>query len=127
VSTVSDLLTTITPQQLISLAVVVIAIYFLHQLFTGIFGPENLVDKLAHVEYARGLITYILAAGTIAIALALVVGALLGGEENKDNFTRGKEVLTVLIGVFGTILGFYKGKPKGTAIPAPTPPSKASP
>jgi hypothetical protein len=29
------------------------------------------------------------------IALILVVGALLGGEDSKDNFTHGKEVLTV--------------------------------
>ena len=70
------------------------------------------MDRLAQVEFARGLITYILALGTIAIAVLLVVGAMLGDEANKDNFSRGKEILSILVGIFGTILGFYYGSEK---------------
>src|SRR6202008_2330799 len=93
-------------------AVFVLAFAGLWALGQGIYGANSIVEKLAKVEYARGLITYILAVGTIAIAIVLVVGALLGSEEAKDNFSRGKEILTILIGVFGTILGFYYGSAK---------------
>ena len=90
-------------------AVFVLAVVGLVLLGGGILKEKHIVSNLSKVEYARGLITYIFAIGTIAIALVLVVAALFGSEETKDNFGRGKEILTVLIGVFGTILGFYFG------------------
>jgi len=75
---------------------------------SGILNAKEIVDKLANPEYARGVITYILAIGTVAVILVLLVSALLGSD-SKENFARGKEILTVLIGIFGTILGFYFG------------------
>jgi hypothetical protein len=47
----------------------------------------------------------------MAIAMLVTVGGLLttGSEDAEKRFTRGKEVLTVLIGVLGTIVGFYYG------------------
>jgi hypothetical protein len=86
-----------------------------YKLIAAILEAGPLFDKLAQIDFARGLITFILALGTMLIALLLVLGALFGSEESKDNFTRGKEVLTVLIGVLGTILGFYFGSEKGSA------------
>jgi hypothetical protein len=52
----------------------------LWQLGEGILGKGHLVDRLAQVEFARGLITYILALGTIAIAEATLVATVTGGE-----------------------------------------------
>jgi hypothetical protein len=105
--------TQLTSQQVLGLAggaaVFIIVLVGLVVLGNGIYGSQSLVEKLAKVENARGLITYILAVGTMAIALVLVMAALLGGEQSAENFGRGKEVLTILIGVFGTILGFYYG------------------
>jgi hypothetical protein len=67
----------------------------------GILQTRDIVDKFAQFGYARGLITYILATGIVALVLVLVVSALLGTESGKDNFDRGKEILAVLIGLFG--------------------------
>jgi hypothetical protein len=77
-------------------------------LILGVTGKTPIVHDLSNVDAARGLITFIFTMGTMFIALLLVLGALLG-EQPEETFTKGKEVLTVLIGVFGTILGFYFG------------------
>jgi hypothetical protein len=69
---------------------------------------------LAHmgqVEFARGLITYLFAVVTIGTAVVLVVAALTADETpaHEKRFERGKEILSLLLGVFGTIVGFYFG------------------
>jgi len=48
---------------------------------------------------------------TIGTAVVLVVSALTGTESDahKERFQRGKEILSLLLGVFGTIVGFYFG------------------
>lgn len=83
---------------------------------------------LAHmgqVEFARGLITYLFAVVTIGTAVVLVVSALTSDETpaNERRFERGKEILSLLLGVFGTIVGFYfgsevaaKGQPTETIV-----------
>jgi hypothetical protein len=73
---------------------------------------------LAHmgqVEFARGLITYLFAVVTIGTAVVLVVSALTADETpaNERRFERGKEILSLLLGVFGTIVGFYFGSEVG--------------
>ncbi|MEK6482536.1 hypothetical protein WJR50_33720 [Catalinimonas sp. 4WD22] len=60
---------------------------------------------MGRTPFARGLITYLFAIVTIGTAVLLVVSALLGTA--KDRFDSGKEVLGLLLGVFGTIVGFY--------------------
>lgn len=85
----------------------------------GVLMPHSIVRELSDADLARGVITFIFAVGTIGIALLLSVGALVG--KTGDEFTKGKEVLAVLIGVFGTILGFYFGTskaPSATSAPA---------
>lgn len=78
----------------------------------GLFAKGSIVRELASVDLARGVITFIFAIGTIGIALLLAFGALLG-DLKPENFANAKGVLTVLIGVFGTILGFYFGTAGG--------------
>jgi hypothetical protein len=75
-------------------------------------------DKIAQTEFARGMITLLFGVGTIIIALILTLTAILqAGMTAEERFKYGMQILTVLIGVFGTILGFYFGsaaKTEGT-------------
>lgn len=67
---------------------------------------------LRSTENARGMITFVVAFGTIAIGLILVMSAaFLSGSKDLDRrFAFGKDVFTVLIGVLGTVMGFYYGQ-----------------
>jgi hypothetical protein len=60
---------------------------------------------MGKAQFARGLITYLFAVVTIGTAVVLVLSAVLGTD--KERFDRGKEVLGLLLGVFGTMVGFY--------------------
>jgi hypothetical protein len=83
---------------------------------------QMFLTNLAKVEVARGLITFLIAIGTVGIAIILTVSTLVTDDNEDDKrFDRGKQVLTVLIGVLGTIVGFYFG----SAI-APTQQAKTS-
>ncbi len=88
----------------------------------GLFAKDSIVRELASVDLARGVITFIFAVGTIGIAILLTLGALLGNQP-PDVFEKAKGILTVLIGVFGTILGFYFGSAAGGAQKPPATPS----
>jgi hypothetical protein len=72
---------------------------------------SNFINSLTDKETARGLITFLVVFTTVAIALILALYTLLSSitvrEDLKDRFGYGKEVLTALIGILGTILGFY--------------------
>jgi len=77
--------------------------------FTG--TPEKtLLHELSNTEVARGLITFLVAVSTVGIALILTVYAVATQDPKaKENFGLAKEVLSSLIGVLGTIVGFYFG------------------
>ncbi|HYW10810.1 MAG TPA: hypothetical protein VE871_02605 [Longimicrobium sp.] len=74
----------------------------------------NVLQNLQNGLYARGLITYLFAVGTIGGVVVLILAALIspGGDTAKENFARAKEVLSLLLGIFGTIIGFYFGSIK---------------
>jgi hypothetical protein len=97
----------------------IVGLAFVYFLFSGIFGAEGqFLARLKDHELARGAITYMVAGTTVAIALILVMASILsGGTGLEKRFALGKEVLTLLIGVLGTIIGFYYGastKPEET-------------
>jgi hypothetical protein len=74
---------------------------------------------LRTTEVARGLITFLVAFATVAIAVILALYAVVNGAkegEAKERFALGKEVLTTLIGVLGTIVGFYFGSSTGSQV-----------
>ncbi len=88
-----------------------IIVYFL---FSGLFGNNTFLFALSKPEVARGVITFLVAAGTVSLAVLLVMAAIMssGSKDLDHRFAFGKEVLTVLIGILGTIVGFYYGSAK---------------
>jgi len=70
-----------------------------------------LLKNIVKIDFARGLITFLFAAVTIGTAVVMGVSALTGEETaaHERRFQRGKEVLSLLLGIFGTIVGFYFG------------------
>jgi hypothetical protein len=87
----------------------VLALLVIVVLMIGIFvGP--LLTTLSGTAPARGLITFLIAVITVSIALILVLSTVVSESSDREKrFLQGKEVLTMLIGVLGTIVGFYFG------------------
>jgi hypothetical protein len=86
-------------------------------IIVALTGKETLLEPLAKVEIARGVITFLVAVATIAIAISLAISISLGGKESNGagkHFTQAKEVLTMMVGILGTIVGFYFGLSPGT-------------
>jgi hypothetical protein len=79
-------------------------------LFKGVLEGD-LIRYLSEIPSARGLITFLVAIGTIAIALILTLASVLMAADEtamlKERLARGKDILAVLVGVLGTIVGFY--------------------
>jgi hypothetical protein len=74
-------------------------------------NPLILFD-LRDQAYARGVITFLFSIVTLVMAFLLVIQAFTAKGEDKDaekRFSRAREVFTVLMGVLGTIVGFYFG------------------
>lgn len=67
----------------------------------------RVVKNMADPLFARGLITYLFAVTTIGTAAVLSLAGLMGIEDSR--FQHGKEILSLLLGVFGAIVGFYFG------------------
>lgn len=84
---------------------------FGYVLYKGISSAKfDLTDN----DSARGMITFLVAFVTVGIALILVMAAFMsGGKDVEKRLNFGKDVLTVLIGVLGTIMGFYYGQEAG--------------
>jgi hypothetical protein len=61
-------------------------------------------------DSARGLITIVFLMGTVGLAIILTLSALFSDRADfKERFDKGKEILSIMIGIFGTIMGFYFG------------------
>lgn len=88
--------------------------------FTG--GDTSVIAQLKDTATARGLITFLVALATAVVAIILVLAAIIS-EGSKDDLKQriddGRQVLTALIGLLGTIVGFYFGQ--ATTPPASQP------
>jgi hypothetical protein len=80
----------------------------------GIFlwGNASLLQNLRDPSYARGVITFLIVVAAIALGMFLTVQTFFGVgdvKEQEEKFRRGREIHSVLVGVMGTIVGFYFG------------------
>jgi hypothetical protein len=82
-------------------------------LWWGLSDVE-ILPPLRDTNAARGLITFLFSVGTVGVFLILIAAVLVSGDEKK--FAQGKDVLTLLLGIFGTIIGFYFGSPETSPI-----------
>lgn len=105
---------------IMTILLIVIVLIFVGVIIYAIFKVDvegGFLRALEQIEFARGLITFLIAIATVAIAIILALSAIISGgteQEQKERFGRGKEVLAVLVGVLGTIVGFYFGAEKGS-------------
>lgn len=78
-------------------------------LLAAIIFKAPVIDGLSDPAFARGLITWIISIATIGLAFILMYQAFFSVESSDDRFRRAREVFTGLMGVLGTIVGFYFG------------------
>jgi hypothetical protein len=82
---------------------------------------SNFVKDLAEAGNARGLITFLVAITTISVALLTSISVFyVNADELENRFSKAKDVLAILVGILGTILGFYFGSAETTPAPEPT-------
>lgn len=91
------------------LALAGLAVPFVILLYRVLINPSL---DLSKTEAARGMITFVVSTITVGIALFLVLGsAFISGSKDLDKrFAFGKDVFTILVGVLGTVMGFYYGQ-----------------
>jgi len=89
----------------------VLAIALVVFIFWIIGGTDGaFLNSLQKVDLARGLITFLVAIAAVGIAVILVLYPVITSDPQfKERFAMGKEVLTTLIGVLGTVVRFYFG------------------
>lgn len=81
-----------------------LAITVLLSLLGGVNGP------IPYGTSPRGMITFLIAVITVGIAIILVLATIVSDSVDREKrFNQGKEIFTALIGVLGTIVGYYFG------------------
>ena len=90
---------------------ILVSIFFLILAAIRGWDKGSVLLSMAKIEFARGLITYLFAVVTIGTAVVLLVFVLTTPEtgQTDQRFEHGKEILSLLLGVFGAIVGFYFG------------------
>ena len=95
----------------VAIATAILISVFVLFLFSMLSGERDLLSRMSDSTFARGLITYLFAVVTIGTAIVLIVFSLTHSNSDHDykKFEHGKEILSLLLGIFGTIVGFYFG------------------
>lgn len=88
---------------------VVLLLVFGGGLLAAVVFDAPVIGRLSDPAFTRGLITWMISVSTIGIAFTLIYQAFFSTESSDDRFRRGREIFTGLMGVLGTIVGFYFG------------------
>jgi hypothetical protein len=92
-------------------------------LIWGIFSSgSSFIELISKADEARGLITFLFSFTTIALFILVAITTFwMDSVEVEARFNKAKDLLTIMIGIFGTILGFYYGSLSNVAgAPNPT-------
>lgn len=83
----------------------------------GVFlGSPDKLASLSDTALTRGFITFIFTIGTISLFLVITASTVFDSRSQpEDKYNRAKTILSMLIGIFGTVLGYYFGLPEGGA------------
>lgn len=85
-------------------------------LVIGIFVSDTFLGMMAQPDHARGLITFLFSFATIAVIVLVAIAVFwMPPSEVETRFRSAKDVITILVGVLGTVLGFYFGTTSNTA------------
>lgn len=87
----------------------VILLIFAACILYMIYDDNAVLRRLQEPAYARGVITFLVSLAAIGLAFMFAYQAFSDEKTSEDGFRRGREVLTGLMGVLGTIVGFYFG------------------
>src|SRR5712692_3437777 len=103
-------------QILPTLVYIAIAVAILVVIGWGLSQDHGILQELKDITVARGLITFLIAVTTMGIAIMLAISTIFSkdGDDGDKRFDKGKQVLSVLIGLLGTIVGFYFGSSPDT-------------
>lgn len=75
----------------------------------GLFTSDFLI-VIASQDAARGLITFLVSFTSIAIITLVAIATFwLSAEDLERRFSYAKDIVSIIVGVLGTILGFYFG------------------
>ena len=87
----------------------VILLIFAGVILTAIIQDSQVLRRLEDPAYARGVITFLISLAAIGLTFMFVYQAFTDKTTSEDGFRRGREVLSGLMGIMGTIVGFYFG------------------
>ena len=87
----------------------IILLVFAFAILIAILVDAEVLKRLQDVAYARGVITFLVALSAIALAFMFAYQAFTDDKISDNGFRRGREVLTGITGILGTIVGFYFG------------------
>lgn len=74
----------------------------------GLSSPDFRAS-IANFEQARGMITFVVAVLAAAIILITMIAIFFVDEKYVDRIDRARDLLTIVVGILGTIIGFYFG------------------
>lgn len=98
------------PTSWANILIVVAVVIFFVWVGRALLGEGEFAVRLKDQDFARGVITFTVTFGTVILGFVLVIHSLLGEKEPQDDrFRRAREVFAGLMGVLGTIVGFYFG------------------
>lgn len=93
-----------------------ILVLFAGAMLIGMLRYPHIINSFADPAVARGAITFLIGVATIGIAFTLIYQAFYAPDSSDDRFRRGREIFAGMMGILGTIVGFYFGSTDRDAV-----------